>query len=71
MRFDSDAGDAELLAFNDRGSGSAERIEDETANTDIESPDILANKVRREREDETVPVVSCAVARFEPIRLGS
>ena len=71
MRFDSDACDAELLALNDRRSGSAERIEQGSAGTQIESADVLANKMRREREHKTVPIVSCAVVWFEPIRVGS
>ena len=63
----ADAGDTELLALDQRRAGAAEGIEDPLRRIHPEGVEVVAHQVRREREDEAVPVVNGAVLGPQPV----
>src|SRR5688500_2331426 len=58
---DPHAGHAELLAFDHHGAGATEGVQHALPGAYPEPPRIVADEMRREREDEAVPVVDGTV----------
>ncbi len=67
VALDPDARNAEFLALDQRGSGAAEGIQHSLSDIHIERFEKVAHEVRREREDEAVPVVNRPVSGLQPI----
>ena len=59
--FDADTGDGSFLAFDQRGAGSRERVQDRLAGTNPEPVQIFLNQMRRKRQHEPIPLVHGAV----------
>lgn len=70
VALDPNARDAELLALDQGRSSAAERIQYALCRVNSEHGEVIAYEVRRERENETVPVVNRAIFRLRRFRSG-
>ena len=59
--------DAPLLAFDEGRSGSTERVEDRVGSADAEALQVVPDQMRREGEDEAVPIVDGTVVGTHPV----
>src|SRR5690606_25420089 len=69
--FDADTGNSQFLSFNQRGSCATEGIKDALLVRDRKSFTIIADKVRGERENKSVPVMNWHVLFIKSIKFVS
>ena len=67
IALDPDARDAEFLTLNQRRSCAAERVQHPLRRINPEGVKVVAHEVRRERENEAIPVVNGTIFGPEPV----
>lgn len=68
MTFDAHTRNAQFLAFDQSGSSSAKRVQEQSVTTKGESLDVVLDQVRRERKNKAIPVVTRTVFGLESVR---